>query len=324
MTLFRSASSRAGALVQRIGARCRAELAQVAQASWLGAKQLIESQDLTYASSIAFYALLSLFPFLLLAFSLLGFVASDAADRQMVADLILRYFPQQFAFLTSQLDAMRSTPLSLGVAGTAGLIWAALGVFGVIRNAVNLAWGITPRTGFVDHRVQAFVMLLASMGLLSIVVLVASARSIVGASWFASVLRQVPGLTLAAEILTGVAVRFATSILLATVVSLVLYFVPDTKVRVRDIVPGAILASLLWQATLRAFAWYASDISRFTQIHGSIAGVVVFLIWIYLSAVILLYGVEVTAACARLRGWSASPRSTFGNTTSGDTTSSIA
>jgi len=55
-------------------------------------------------------------------------VASDAADRQMVADLILRYFPRQFAFLTSQLDAMRSTPLSLGVAGTAGLIWAALGV----------------------------------------------------------------------------------------------------------------------------------------------------------------------------------------------------
>lgn len=324
MTLPQSPSSRAGTLVRRIGARCRTELARVAQASWLGVKRLLESQDLTYASSIAYYALLSLFPFLLLAFSVLGVVASDAPDRRMVADLILRYFPRQFAFLTSQLDAMRSAPLSLGAAGTAGLIWAALGVFGAIRNAVNLAWGIKPRAGFVGHRVQAFVMLLTSMGLLAGVVLVASARTIVGTSWFASVLQQVPGLPLAAEILTSVTIRFATSILLVIVVGLVLYFVPETKVRVRDIVPGAILTSLLWQANLRAFAWYASDISRYTQIHGSIAGVVVFLIWIYASAVILLYGVEVTAACARLRGGSAGPRSAFDGTTSGDATSSIA
>src|SRR3989304_5352377 len=98
MTFPRSPSSRASALVRRIGARCRAELVRMAQASWLGLKRLLESQDLTYASSIAYYALLSLFPFLLLAFSVLGFVASDAADRQMVADLILRYFPRQFAF----------------------------------------------------------------------------------------------------------------------------------------------------------------------------------------------------------------------------------
>jgi membrane protein len=52
---------------------------------------------------------------------------------------------------------------------------------------------------------------------------------------------------------------------------------------------------------LSAFSWYVRDLSRFSHIHGSIAAVVVFLIWIYISAVLLLYGVEVTAANARLR-----------------------
>jgi len=62
MTLPRSPSSRASALVRRIGARCSTELVRVTQASWFGVKRLLESQDLTYASSIAYYALLSLFP----------------------------------------------------------------------------------------------------------------------------------------------------------------------------------------------------------------------------------------------------------------------
>jgi membrane protein len=57
---------------------------------------------------------------------------------------------------------------------------------------------------------------------------------------------------------------------------------------------------VLWHAAFEAFAWFVGDLSRFT-VHGSIAAVVAFLMWVYLSSVILLYGVEVTAAYARLR-----------------------
>ena len=63
---------------------------------------------------------------------------------------------------------------------------------------------------------------------------------------------------------------------------------------------GAVLTGLLWRGALAGFSAYVRDLSRFS-VHGSIAAVVVFLLWIYISAVILLYGVEVTAANARLR-----------------------
>jgi membrane protein len=84
------------------------------------------------------------------------------------------------------------------------------------------------------------------------------------------------------------------------VVGLVFYYVPNAKVRFRDVWVGAILTGLLWRAAFSGFSRFVHDLSRFS-VHGTIAAVVIFLLWVYISAVILLYGVEVTAAYARLR-----------------------
>jgi membrane protein len=101
-------------------------------------------------------------------------------------------------------------------------------------------------------------------------------------------------------VLQGFAVRWATTVLFILVVGLVFYFVPNAKVRFRDVWVGAVLTGLLWRGALALFSDYVRDLSRFS-VHGSIAAVIVFLLWVYVSAVILLYGVEVTAAYARLR-----------------------
>jgi len=57
----------------------------------------------------------------------------------------------------------------------------------------------------------------------------------------------------------------------------------------------------LWDASLAGFSWFVRDIRRLSVIHGSIATVIVFLLWVYISAVILLYGVEFTAAYGKMR-----------------------
>jgi len=116
-------------------------------------------------------------------------------------------------------------------------------------------------------------------------------------SWFAEVLARFPGL----GFLRGFTIRHATTLLFILVVGLVFYFVPNAKVRFRDVWVGAFLTGLLWKGALEAFAWYMRDMSRFTRVNGSIGAVVVFLVWVYIQAVILLYGVEFTAAYARLR-----------------------
>jgi membrane protein len=140
-------------------------------------------------------------------------------------------------------------------------------------------------------------MLLVSGLILLVALLLVSASKIVGASWFAGVLARFPGLA----ILRSFTVGNATTLLFITVVGFVFYFVPNAKVRFRDVWIGAVVTGLLWKGALEGFSWYIRDMSRFTRVNGSIAAVVVFLVCGYTQAVILLYGVEFTAAYARLR-----------------------
>jgi membrane protein len=95
--------------------------------------------------------------------------------------------------------------------------------------------------------------------------------------------------------------RYLALVLLMFGTGLVFYFIPNARTRFRDVWVGAILTGLLWRAALSGFSWYVRQNQRLAIIHGSITTVVVFLLWIYISSVILMYGVEFTAAYARLR-----------------------
>ncbi len=276
-------------------------------ALWRGVGELYDSEGLTHAASIAYYALLSLFPFLLLVLSVLGSLTADPSDRDAVIGFLFRYFPRQFDFITWQFDAFRSQSLRLGIGGLLMLTWASLGVFNAVSSAINHAWGVEHRRSFLKHRLVSFLMMLSAGGILVIALLLASAAKFSETRWFLSMVERVSWL----EWLGGLTVSYAATLLLIACVALVYYFIPNTKMKFRDVWPGAIVTGLLWQGAFSAFSWYARDMARWNAVHGSIAAVVVFLIWIYVCAVILLYGVEVTAAYVRLRSapaTSASPQ----------------
>ena len=138
--------------------RLRAELRLSGQAAWRGLVELVNSSDLTHAAAIAYYALLSLFPFLLLIISLLGSITADEKQRLAVLTFVFRYFPARLDFVTTQLDAFRQSRIQVGVAGSLALIWASLGVFGAITSAVNEAWGVEKQRSFLKHRMVSFLM----------------------------------------------------------------------------------------------------------------------------------------------------------------------
>jgi membrane protein len=282
----------------RVAGQRADELARLSGVSlWRGFLGFYNSDNLTYAASIAYYALLSLFPFSMLSLAILGSVTADEESRNAVLGFVLRYFPAQFEFITTQLDSFQAHTVTFGVFGTLALIWGALGFFGAVTTAVNYAWGVEKTRSYWSHKLFSFVMMLVAGALLLAALVLVSASQVVGATWFAGVLGRFPGLL----VLRSLAIRNATTALFIVVVGLVFYFVPNAKVRFRDVWIGAFITGLLWKAALAGFSWYMSDMSRFTRVNGSIAAVVVFLVWVYLQAVILLYGVEFTAAYARLR-----------------------
>jgi membrane protein len=282
---------------ERLLRRVRAEFRLSGLAAWRGIVELINSNDLTHAASIAYYALLSLFPFLLLVISMLGAVTADDADRVSVLSFVFRYFPTQLDFVTGQLDALRAARLQLGVAGSLALIWGSLGVFGAVTSAVNEAWGVEKQRSFWKHRLVSFLMLVAAGGVMMLALLLVSLIQMAQATWFGAMLASYTWLTT----LQTYAVRNLATGLLVIGLGLVFYFIPNAKTRFRDVWVGAVLTGLLWRLAFQGFAWYIRVNAGLKMIHGSVAAVIVFLLWVYVSSIILMYGVEFTAAYARLR-----------------------
>lgn len=279
-----------------LGSLARREARVLGLALWRGGVRLVDSSALTHAASIAYFALLSLFPFLLLVVSALGALTTDPTVRAAVVDFVFQYFPRQFDFIAGQLEAFEHETLTLSLGGAIALVWAALGVFNAVSAGINHAWRVERPRGFVAHRLISFLMMLSAGVALLGALLLTSAIRVARAQWFEPVIERAPWLLW----LSSTAATYAAAALLVLGVALVFYFIPATRVRFVDVWPGAIATGLLWQAALWAFSWYAADLARWS-VHGSIASVVVFLFWVYICAAILIYGACVTASHARLR-----------------------
>jgi membrane protein len=311
----RQAGTSPASLVQRAvaGARFGGWLAWASVRA--GAIDFYNSSNLTFAASIAFYTLLSLFPFLLLVLSMLSKVAigpTGAASDTLIG-VISSVFPSRFEFVMSQVRALASASLNLSMAGTLVTLWASMGVFGAITSAVNHAWGVDEAYGFFMHKLVAFLMMITA-GVLAVAGLaMVGTVQLVESHWFAAVVERYPQLAQ----LSGVAYRNAPTGIFIVVVGLIFYFIPNAKVRVGDVWYGAMVTGILWRLAFAGVSWYVRDASRFS-VDGSISAVVVFLLWVYLSSVILLYGAEVCASYARLRryppGTEATPETTDGTT----------
>jgi membrane protein len=266
------------------------------RAAGRGVVEFYNSDNLTFAASIAYYSLLSFFPFLLLILSIVSKVATGP-EEDSIQMVLQRALPSTTLakFVSEAVGQLASAPLQLTVVGTIFTLWASMGVFGAVTSAVNHAWGVEKPQGYLQQKLIAFIMLLAAGLLMMVALFLVSTVELVQASWFAGVVERFPSLYK----FSGMVYRNAPTVLFIAVLGLIYYWVPNAQVRLRDVWFGAVLAGLLWRLTFSGFSWYVS-VARFNA-PGSLAAVVVFLTWVYLSAVIALYGVEVTAAYARLR-----------------------
>jgi membrane protein len=259
-----------------------------------GALDFYGSNNLTFASSIAYYSLLSFFPFVLIALDVLGRVAVVHGDAPFLR-LVALVVPSQLDFVVAQTDELSRAPLKLSVFSTVLIVWASMGVFSAVTSAVNYAWGVERPLSYLKTKLVSFVMLMAAAALLLVTLVLMSVLQARHADWFGRLVSVVP----VVGDLEGVLVLGAPTAMLIIVIGMIYYFVPNTKVRLRDVWLGAILAGGLWRLAFMAFSLYVRGYSRWS-VHGSITAVVIFLVWVYVSAVILLYGVEVSAAYARL------------------------
>jgi membrane protein len=254
--------------------------------------QFHENDLFTSSAAMSYFGLMALFPALLLMFAISNKLA---AGSQLLTHAIDVY-PGSSKFLRDTIEAFSDIGVGAVITCIVLVFWAGSWVFAVIERAVNRIWGATSRT-FLHGRALTVGMVGLVGLLLASSVFVTSAllamREMAGR--FSP--RQIERYTLLASVGSAFwQVLFATVSYLVTVVLFVLVyrFMPKANVTLRDTLPGAFLAGLLWEIAKYIFA-LSLHYFHYDQVYGSVGAVVAVLTWSYVSSLILLFGAQLTA-----------------------------
>jgi len=255
-------------------------------------KKSSDDQGGQLAALISYYAFVSLFPLLLVLVTVLGFVLQgDPAERERILNGTLGQFP----IISDQLrlHPLKGSLLAL-VIGIVGALLAGMGIMSASQNAFNRIWAVPfkHRPDFLRLRLRGLAML-AVLGTVSIISTVAA--GFVGSAS--------PG---APAVAAGILVAFVANLILFMAAFKLLTAI---ELSWRQLLPGVILAAVLWQLLQHLGGYYLDhELKRTGPLYGIFALVLGLLAWLYLGATFTIYAAEVNVVKER-KLW---PRSLFG------------
>lgn len=293
-----------GLLSDKLGRRqeeaVRGRLAKTPlQMTWLGWKDVLlrfagnvaENRLSSLAGAVAFFTLLSLVPALSLLVTIYRYFTDPATIAEQL-DTVTTMLPQaareliheQAMRLSTQAGFVLSTTFYVSLLVAA---WSANAAVKAIFDALNIIYRETEKRSFLKLNAISLFTTVSGVVLLTAALIAIASLPVVTALFpFHFELERLIGL-----------VRWPSFFVVATFSIAILYWIGPSRERMRFIwvMPGAIAAALLWGAASYCFSWYVSTLGNYTAAYGSLATVVVFMTWLWLSAMIVLAGAELNA-----------------------------
>jgi membrane protein len=250
----------------------------------------LEAEAFTLAASLAYYAIFSIAPLLLIAI----YIASLFLDRTVVVEGLTNELTGVVGSsgsdaITQMLEAADSGQPEgwSGVVGIAVLLFAATGFVGSLQDALDKIWDAPPRPGgirsFIQSKLLSFSLVLAAAFLLLISLLLSTAVTALAGN-FASALGLAEGVVAAI-------IAAANFLLSALIFAAIFKFVPSVPVTWRAAAAGGIFTAILFAAGRLALAWYLS-VEAEASAYGAATSLVLLLVWVYYSAQILFLGAQ--------------------------------
>ena len=249
-------------------------------------------------AALAFYTTFSIAPLLVISVGVASlFLGPDAAQGQLKHDLV-SFVGEDIAEGIQTMIAATSTEKNVGgissLLGVVALLSGATGVFVALKDSMNSIWGVEPKPGLglwrsIKNRALSFAMVL-SIGFLLLVSMILSTLLLALDDWL-----TVP---LPSARTTDLAISF---FVITLMFMLIFKYLPDAKIRWRDVWMGAVVTALLFTLGKYLIGLYF----RYTAIssaYGAAGSVVVFLLWTFYSSQILFFGAEFTKVYALMRG----------------------
>ena len=264
-------------------------------------KEWQKDNCLRLGAALAFSALLSLAPLLLVTFAIVALVFGDDIARGEVLGRVQGVVGADAAATLREMVERASQPRSSLMATAMGLGMSALaasGLFGQLRQSLDDIWDVRPAPGrgwrgFLSDRLRAFSMLL----LIGVLLLISLGAGAVVAALGQQIERLFPGALVLARV-ADLVVSFGVNVLLFTLLFKVL---PALAVRWSDVTLGAVVSALLFAIGRFGIAWYLARASA-RSVYGAAGSLVVLLLWIYYSSQLLFFGAEFAHVYAQRYG----------------------
>ncbi|NUP22619.1 MAG: YihY/virulence factor BrkB family protein [Streptomyces sp.] len=251
------------------------------------------------AAALTYYGVLSLFPALLVLVSLLGLAGRSTTDK--VLDNIGQLAPGSARDIITravqQLQGSAGTGSVMAIVGLVLAVWSASGYVAAFIRAANAVYDMPegrPVWKVLPVRVSVTVVLM--------VLAVISALIVVFTGALARQAGQVLGVGDTAVTVWSIA-KWPVLVVLVTIMIAILYWAsPNARVKgFRWITPGSFLALMIWMIASAGFALYVANFASYNKTYGTMAGVIAFLVWLWISNLAILLGLEFDAETARQR-----------------------
>jgi membrane protein len=247
------------------------------------------------AAALTYYGLLSLFPALIAVVSVVGVFGDPVTTTKRVTEIVTNLGPRSAGHtLSGPIESITSNRPGAGLAlvlGLAGAIWAASGYIGAFSRAAQKIFE-TPE-GRPIWKLKPLQLML------TIVMVVGAAVIALSLVMTGPIVRAVAtplGIGNTAVLVWNVGKWPVLAVIVILMISLLYYVAPNVKQRsYRWVVPGAAVATVVWLVASILFALYTAHFGSYNKTYGTLAGVVVFLVWLWITNCAVLLGLEVNA-----------------------------
>ncbi len=245
------------------------------------------------AAALTYYGVLSIVPALIVLLSVLGLLGPDATN-QVVSQVEALAPGSAASFVETLISQAQSNRTGAGIGAVVGVLvalWSASGYVSAFMRASNIIYDIGE-----GRPIWKTLPIRVGVTVLAVVILVISAVIVVVSGPVARQIGDVVGVGDTTVLLWGI-LKWPVLIVLVSVLLAVLFWAsPNAKqAGVKWVSPGGLIAVLLWVAVSAAFAVYVAGFSSYDKTYGSLAGVVIFLVWLWLSNIAILLGAEINA-----------------------------
>lgn len=263
-------------------------------------REFSSDQCTDIAAALTYYAVLSVFPGLIAVFSLLGVVGQGQAARDAVLGIVDQVAPGDTAdVIRGPIEQIAGSPAA-GFALISGIvlaIWSASGYVGAFGRGMNRIYEIDEGRPF--WKLKATQLLVT---VIVVVLLVVAAVILVVSGPVTEAVGSVLGLGDVAQTIWSIAKWPVLALIVVLIVAILYYATPNVKQpKFRWLSIGALLAIIVLAVATLGFGFYVANFSHYDRTYGSLAGVIVFLLWLWIANLALLFGAEFDAELERGR-----------------------